>query len=225
MNDIITIRDTADLKRLAARICDPPRRGSLVILSTRFRDGQPGFEPERVHAALPDTPLYVVSGARMARLLNTLTQGRVCCYDGAASVVWSSGTGRTVIPSEADSFDYLIRQVGYQDAPPLRRRHTITPPVAWWPHTPEGAVRWLDLAVEVAWASVVAPEDKNTHDLPDSWSYAPGFAVQVRDAADRTVLLRLMVMILIGDKPSSKRVHYTHRPDGSIVFLTAQERA
>ena len=167
MNDIITIRDTADLKRLAARICDPARRGSLVILSTRFR----------------------------------------------------------VIPSEADSFDYLIRQAGYQDAPPLRRRHAITPPVAWWPHTPEGAVRWLDLAVEVAWASVVAPEDKNTHDLPDSWSYAPGFAVQVRDAADRTVLLHLMVMILIGDKPSSKRVHYTHRPDGSIVFLTAQERA
>ena len=105
MNDIITIRDTAGLKRLAARICDPARRGSLVILSTRFRDGQPGFEPERVHAALPDTPLYVVSGARLTRLLNTLTQGRVCCYDGAASVVWSSGTGRTVIPSEADSFD------------------------------------------------------------------------------------------------------------------------
>lgn len=32
-------------------------------------------------------------------------------------------------------------------------------------------------------------------------------------------------MILIGDKPSSKRVHYTHRPDGSVVFLTVQERA
>ncbi|MFQ7494137.1 MAG: hypothetical protein ACLRL4_11175 [Bifidobacterium bifidum] len=86
-------------------------------------------------------------------------------------------------------------------------------------------MRWLDLAVEVAWASVVAPEDKNTRDLPDSWSYAPGFAVQVRDAADHAVLLHLMVMILIGDKPSSKRVHYTHRPDGSVVFLTVQERA
>ncbi|MBT1161834.1 hypothetical protein [Bifidobacterium sp. SO1] len=105
-----TIENPGRLGGLACRLLDPEREHTSVIISSRFADGRPGFDPARVARLLDgtDARVYWLRDPQDARRLAELTDGRIVCYDGAARVCPRGMDDRIVMNLNPDSLDYLI---------------------------------------------------------------------------------------------------------------------
>lgn len=81
--DYSTIRDDGALMNLAAKVVDPDKRNTLVVLSAD-RYGRPGFDPADIGDALAgtDVDVYWLPDPPAANRLDGLTDGVACMYNG-----------------------------------------------------------------------------------------------------------------------------------------------
>lgn len=107
--DYSTIRDDGALMNLAAKVVDPDRRNTLVVLSAD-RDGRPGFDPADIGDALAgtDVDVYWLPDPPAANRLDGLTDGVACMYNGAAAILHAGQGAIIVLDKGPTSPDYLI---------------------------------------------------------------------------------------------------------------------
>ncbi|KAA8826979.1 hypothetical protein [Bifidobacterium myosotis] len=98
-----------DLMNLAARILDPDRPNTLVVLTADSK-GRPHFDPFEIGDALAgtDVDVYLLSDPRDAGRLSTLTDRACSPYGGAAAVLEPGARQRIVLSEHDGSADYLI---------------------------------------------------------------------------------------------------------------------
>ena len=107
--DYSTIRDDGALMNLAAKVVDPDRRNTLVVLSAD-RYGRPGFDPADIGDALAgtDVDVYWLPDPPAANRLDGLTDGVACMYNGAAAILHAGQGAIIVLDKGPASPDYLI---------------------------------------------------------------------------------------------------------------------
>lgn len=107
--DYSTIRDDGALMNLAAKVVDPDRRNTLVVLSAD-RYGRPGFDPADIGDALAgtDVDVYWLPDPPAANRLDGLTDGVACMYNGAAAILHAGQGAIIVLDKGPTSPDYLI---------------------------------------------------------------------------------------------------------------------
>lgn len=107
--DYSTIRDDGALMNLAAKVVDPDRRNTLVVLSAD-RYGRPGFDPADIGDALAgtDVDVYWLPDPPAANRLAGLTDGVACMYNGAAAILHAGQGAIIVLDKGPTSPDYLI---------------------------------------------------------------------------------------------------------------------
>lgn len=113
MCDYETIDDPTRLSGLACRLLDPEREHTSILISSRFNDGRPCFDPAQVARLLDgtDARVYWMCDPQDARRMAELTDGRIVCYDGAARICPRGQADRIVMNTRPESLDYLISHV------------------------------------------------------------------------------------------------------------------
>lgn len=236
--DYSTIRDDGAL----AKVVDPDRRNTLVILSAD-RDGRPGFDPADIGDALAgtDVDVYWLPDPPAANRLDGLTDGVACMYNGAAAILHAGQGAIIVLDKGPASPDYLIgramahatfiRRPDPKPAPapgPRDRRLRAENKrlkgelkrLRAAPAADAGDLRplfddpddWLDLEIRLAWARLIPAEGKRANRLPARWTMTPGFAAAIASSPRRAKTVEACAHILLG---LDARHPYRNGPNGS----------
>lgn len=236
--DYSTIRDDGAL----AKVVDPDRRNTLVILSAD-RYGRPGFDPADIGGALAgtDVDVYWLPDPPAANRLDGLTDGVACMYNGAAAILHAGQGAIIVLDKGPASPDYLIGRA-MAHATFIRR---LDPKPAPAPGPRDRRLRaenkrlkgelkrlraassadagdlyplfddpddWLDLEIRLAWARLIPAGGKRENRLPARWTMAPGFAAAIASSPRRAKTVETCARILLG---LDARHPFRNGPNGS----------